>query len=1072
MTHLERVFSFSRKYANASLRMEGNAKKTKGEEHEPSKAESRGSVRRRIPLKMFGKKFSSKRLLVSSKVWMQTIPTQDCDIVLTLPATTSDTTLMWLLARLRSRAPHISVHFRHHNSSGIYGLYMTASYESLLQGAEELGIRKPLKSEFGGGIKEFVLEDQECFEGVGEEETFLTSQERQSIVHHMLNDLRATEGEELNGVRFVEGQPIVPRLASKNVVSGVFPLHCQRDLIYLRQAWVLSFLKYQPLDSITEYFGVKIGMYFAFLGHYTKWLVFPAFLGVVLWLLQGTSQWWEDVNWVMFSIVNVLWATLYIINWKRTGATLAYRWGTLDKKDDLLKDPRPLFKGDLQKSPVTGHLEPYYPAWKRNLFRYCISTPIILLFLLLVFYVMLLIFELQEWVNRLVVGGDIPCFLRFGPKVLMAVVIAMLDEVYKTVAIWLNNKENHRLEETHETNLVIKLVLFQFVNSFLSLFYIAFYLRDMDRLRETLAALLITRQILGNLKEVLLPLLRWKGRLYTMGYKMAGEMSSGKLDREVEKVTQVYRRKWYSSTSSDPSASTTTSSDNSSYRTEEKMDDSRASKDGASSSREGKEEEADRAVQDGEESFDGTLTQAEVESIMTVYDNAFEDYLEMCIQFGYVTLFSSAFPLAALCGLLNNLIEIRSDAFKLCYTLQRPFGVQVEDIGIWQDVLQMMVLIAVIVNSVLIGMGDLVHRMLPALSDTLIVVLVVVVEHVILGIKQALEYAIPDVPHKVATEMAKVEFERREALKRLEFQGNSSTERSPRSRAPDSPSPAPDSPVPTPRRLAHTPTSPPLMSRGSHHSLISHRPHNYSANNSQEDRQRGGNPWGPAAADCAQGSPPSHPSPPAPPYRDNPKGNRRLPSVPTTDDRFRNPFEAEVHQIFRQTSDVLHVYRKSESPPSTGSSSGRPAGSSSGRPASSGDRPGPGNSPRPGPTPSLSRAKSLDSELSGSRRDTASSVPQSSAQRQTACSVQRNTVSMPREMPSQPRGEAASASPPLPPPAPRAGSCASRENVQAAATASVVRRRVDGQPASPTAVGLLAGESCVDSAGHGERSSK
>ena len=31
-------------------------------------------------------------------------------------------------------------------------------------------------------------------------------------------------------------------------------------------------------------------MYFGYLGHYTKWLVFPAFLGLALWLLQGTSQ--------------------------------------------------------------------------------------------------------------------------------------------------------------------------------------------------------------------------------------------------------------------------------------------------------------------------------------------------------------------------------------------------------------------------------------------------------------------------------------------------------------------------------------------------------------------------------------------------------------------------------------------------------------------------------------------------------------------------------------------------------------------------------------------------------------
>ena len=66
------------------------------------------------------------------------------------------------------------------------------------------------------------------------------------------------------------------------------------------------------------------------------------------------------------------------------------------------------------------------------------------------------------------------------------------------------------------------------------------------------------------------------------------------------------------------------------------------------------------------------------------YDGTFEDYLEMFIQFGYVTLFSSAYPLAGMCALLNNLIEIRGDAFKLCFVHKRPFGTRVNSIGSWQ----------------------------------------------------------------------------------------------------------------------------------------------------------------------------------------------------------------------------------------------------------------------------------------------------------------------------------------------------------------------------------------------------
>lgn len=69
---------------------------------------------------------------------------------------------------------------------------------------------------------------------------------------------------------------------------------------------------------------------------------------------------------------------------------------------------------------------------------------------------------------------------------------------------------------------------------------------------------------------------------------------------------------------------------------------------------------------------------------MFQYDGTFADHLEMFIQLGYVVLFSSAFPLAALCALINNLVEMRSDAFKLCYIFQRPFGQRVPNIGTWQ----------------------------------------------------------------------------------------------------------------------------------------------------------------------------------------------------------------------------------------------------------------------------------------------------------------------------------------------------------------------------------------------------
>ena len=54
------------------------------------------------------------------------------------------------------------------------------------------------------------------------------------------------------------------------------------------------------------------------------------------------------------------------------------------------------------------------------------------------------------------------------------------------------------------------------------------------------------------------------------------------------------------------------------------------------------------------------------------------------MQFGLMVFFAPAFPLAALFSLVNNLFEIRSDAFKVCLLFQRPFGQRVANIGTWQ----------------------------------------------------------------------------------------------------------------------------------------------------------------------------------------------------------------------------------------------------------------------------------------------------------------------------------------------------------------------------------------------------
>ena len=58
------------------------------------------------------------------------------------------------------------------------------------------------------------------------------------------------------------------------------------------------------------------------------------------------------------------------------------------------------------------------------------------------------------------------------------------------------------------------------------------------------------------------------------------------------------------------------------------------------------------------------------------------------IQYGFITLFVAAFPLAPLFALLNNIIEIRLDAYKMVTTKRRQLALRAQDIGLWQAILR------------------------------------------------------------------------------------------------------------------------------------------------------------------------------------------------------------------------------------------------------------------------------------------------------------------------------------------------------------------------------------------------
>ncbi|KAI8813590.1 calcium-activated chloride channel-domain-containing protein [Cladochytrium replicatum] len=486
-------------------------------------------------------------------------------------------------------------------------------------------------------------------------------------------------------------------------------------------------LGYQPLRQVRDYYGEKVGFYFAWLGFYALWCQFAALLGIACVLygiyeathLRPEEARSSEVGYIIFfrvfdnaatlpfAIFISLWATLFLEFWKRETQILRYVWDLSDMKlEETLRGE--WFGTSKRVSPITGRIEPYVPIFHRIL-TFAFTGTLMFLSVLLIIFFQAMIVVFNAWSKRLE-NKYIP---MLGTAALSLANILLLQPVYLKIAKWLNDVENYKTATAYENALNVKNFILTFINNYASIFYLGLvkawlvlgkggvwnpsggffsvecgYVPSLNGtsagtcLSEVTAQVAITfvgLQFVYQLTEVIIP---FTMNLYT-AYSKKKKVRPGSrtpVQRDDENPPQYI---------------------------------------------------ADDALQTY--SMEG-------------------DFKSKVVQFGFVALFSCSFPLAPVFALINNLTEIRIDAFKLVYIYRRPFGLRAVDIGLWENILHGIARFGILTNALLIAFGsrwfnEWVISTFRA-SDKLAIQLgfVVVFEYLVLFLNWIIVTAIPDTP--------------------------------------------------------------------------------------------------------------------------------------------------------------------------------------------------------------------------------------------------------------------------------------------------------------------------------------
>jgi anoctamin-10 len=396
--------------------------------------------------------------------------------------------------------------------------------------------------------------------------------------------------------------------------------------------------------------------------------MFPAAFGLVSWLIFGYFS-------PVYGLVSAVWCTVFTEYWRHQETDLAVRWGVrgvskIDTRHRLFSPEKTV------TDPVTGEKVGFFPS-SRRFARQLLQVPFALTVIVCLGTVIATCFGIEVFISE-VYNGPLKSVLVFIPTGILTTVNPILTTILTQFATRLTQFENYETQGAYDRALTRKIFVMNFILSYLGIFLTAFvyvpfgtvivpYLDvfnvavrpfaedekqlhhastaswsiNPDRLRKQVIYFTVTAQVVNLGMELIVPYLKRRGFA------------------------------WFKQMQSD-----------------------RAAKNGSAA--------APASASDPPEDS-AFLERVRKEAELDVYD-VNTDLREMVLQFGYLSLFSVVWPLTGLSFLINDWIELRADAMKICVEMQRPTPWRADTIGPWLDSLSFLTWLGSLTTSALVYM--------------------------------------------------------------------------------------------------------------------------------------------------------------------------------------------------------------------------------------------------------------------------------------------------------------------------------------------------------------------------------